>query len=132
MVPAERSDLDHQVPWPVGPTEAADLWALCRRHHRMKSHGFLGPPLSVEEEEMMPEEEEMLAVPSHPGAEADTRRPGREENSLPGLAHAAENQLSALPLLSPLPSPLGSGLASTPASLRCWAVMGAGAAVSGS
>lgn len=54
MVPAERSDLDHQVPWPVGTTQAANLWALCRRHHRMKTHGFLDPPLSAEEEEVLP------------------------------------------------------------------------------
>ncbi len=40
-VPAERCDLDHRLPWPTGRTEASDLRALCRRHHRMKSHGLL-------------------------------------------------------------------------------------------
>lgn len=44
-VPAERCDLDHQTPWDAGgETSAANLWALCRRHHRLKSHGFHPPP----------------------------------------------------------------------------------------
>ncbi|MDR8018332.1 HNH endonuclease signature motif containing protein [Nesterenkonia aerolata] len=43
-VPAERCDLDHQTPYPAGATTADNLWALCRRHHRMKSHGYLSPP----------------------------------------------------------------------------------------
>jgi hypothetical protein len=30
------TDLDHTVPWPVGPTSAANLAVLCRRHHRLK------------------------------------------------------------------------------------------------
>ena len=49
-VPAERCDIDHQVPWmhPAarsggGTTTASNLWHLCRRHHRMKSHGHLRP-----------------------------------------------------------------------------------------
>ncbi|MBP2318205.1 HNH endonuclease signature motif containing protein [Nesterenkonia lacusekhoensis] len=70
MVPAERSDLDHQVPWPAGPTEAANLWALCRRHHRMTTHGFLDPPLSVEEEEMASEQDESTSVSPRPGTES--------------------------------------------------------------
>ncbi|GFZ91198.1 HNH endonuclease signature motif containing protein [Nesterenkonia alkaliphila] len=44
-VPAERSDFDHKVPYERdGPTSAENLWALCRRHHNMKSHGYLLPP----------------------------------------------------------------------------------------
>jgi hypothetical protein len=30
------TDLDHTVPWPAGATAAANLAALCRRHHRLK------------------------------------------------------------------------------------------------
>ncbi len=30
------TDLDHTVPWPQGPTAAANLAVLCRRHHRLK------------------------------------------------------------------------------------------------
>jgi hypothetical protein len=30
------TDLDHTVPWPVGPTAATNLAVLCRRHHRLK------------------------------------------------------------------------------------------------
>ena len=29
-------DLDHVIPWPLGPTHAANLICLCRRHHRIK------------------------------------------------------------------------------------------------
>ena len=44
-ISAERCDIDHQTPWEDGgETTASNLWALCRRHHRMKSHGFLHPP----------------------------------------------------------------------------------------
>ncbi|GAA4916560.1 hypothetical protein GCM10025777_32800 [Membranihabitans marinus] len=44
-ISAERCDIDHQTPWEQGGETSADnLWALCRRHHRMKSHGFLHPP----------------------------------------------------------------------------------------
>jgi hypothetical protein len=38
-VPAARCDLDHVVPFPHGPTAAANLVPLCRRHHRFK-HQF--------------------------------------------------------------------------------------------
>ena len=34
--PAVQGDLDHTVPFPHGPTSAANLGALCRRHHRLK------------------------------------------------------------------------------------------------
>lgn len=39
--PARSCDIDHRIPYPVGPTTGANLGPLCRRHHRMKSHGFL-------------------------------------------------------------------------------------------
>jgi hypothetical protein len=29
-------DLDHVVPWPLGPTDPGNLICLCRRHHRLK------------------------------------------------------------------------------------------------
>lgn len=44
MVAAEHCDIDHQVPWPHGQTTAANLWALCRKHHRLKTAGFLDVP----------------------------------------------------------------------------------------
>ncbi len=40
-VPAERCDLDHREPWPTGPTNGDNMWALCRRHHSMKGHDVL-------------------------------------------------------------------------------------------
>jgi hypothetical protein len=36
--PAERCDLDHVTPYPTGTTDADNLAALCRRHHRLKTH----------------------------------------------------------------------------------------------
>ena len=35
-VAARFCDLDHVIPWPSGPTTAANLACLCRRHHRTK------------------------------------------------------------------------------------------------
>jgi hypothetical protein len=34
--PAHRCDLDHTVPYPAGPTSAANLTSLCRHHHLLK------------------------------------------------------------------------------------------------
>ncbi len=36
---AERCDLDHVTPWPTGRTCPQNLAPLCRRHHRLKTHG---------------------------------------------------------------------------------------------
>jgi hypothetical protein len=36
--PAHHADLDHTVPYPHGPTSAANLGVLCRHHHRLKTH----------------------------------------------------------------------------------------------
>lgn len=38
---AAGCDLDHDVPWPHGPTCACNLGPLCRRHHRIKQLGWL-------------------------------------------------------------------------------------------
>lgn len=51
-VPADRCDLDHNRPFHAGGTTSADnLAALCRRHHRLKTHGgwryVLGADASV-------------------------------------------------------------------------------------
>ena len=44
-VPAERCDIDHRIPYHQGgKTTGENLQALCRSHHRMKSHGH---PLST-------------------------------------------------------------------------------------
>lgn len=39
--PTNTCDLDHVQPWPQGATTAGNLQYLCRRHHRLKSHGLL-------------------------------------------------------------------------------------------
>ncbi|MCV7134576.1 DUF222 domain-containing protein [Mycobacterium hodleri] len=36
-VPATHTDVDHTIPWPYGPTAAANLKCLCRRHHLLKT-----------------------------------------------------------------------------------------------
>ncbi len=40
--PAFDCDIDHTIPWPVGPTQASNLKCLCRRHHLLKSF-WCGP-----------------------------------------------------------------------------------------
>ena len=35
--PATHTDIDHTVPWPAGPTCAANLKCLCRKHHLLKT-----------------------------------------------------------------------------------------------
>ena len=38
--PASRTDTDHRIPWPIGPTDADNLQCLCRHHHRAKHTSF--------------------------------------------------------------------------------------------
>jgi hypothetical protein len=38
--PARRTDKDHRLPWPFGPTDPENLHCLCRRHHRAKQAVF--------------------------------------------------------------------------------------------
>jgi hypothetical protein len=38
-VRAGHADLDHVLPHPEGATDCANLCCLCRRHHRLKTHG---------------------------------------------------------------------------------------------
>lgn len=41
-VPADRCDIDHTIPWPLGPTHASNLACKCRTHHLMKTF-WVGP-----------------------------------------------------------------------------------------
>jgi hypothetical protein len=43
-VPAARCDLDHDIPWPHGPTEVANLTSKHRAHHNLHTNGhwFVG------------------------------------------------------------------------------------------
>ncbi|WP_158277185.1 HNH endonuclease signature motif containing protein [Serinibacter arcticus] len=38
-VPTASDDVDHVIPWPTGPTSGENLHTLCRRDHRLKTHG---------------------------------------------------------------------------------------------
>jgi len=40
--PAEHADIDHTVPYPLGPTHASNLKLLCRVHHLLKTF-YTGP-----------------------------------------------------------------------------------------
>jgi hypothetical protein len=40
-----RCDLDHDTPWPRGPTAAANLGPRCRRQHEIKTRGLVGTRL---------------------------------------------------------------------------------------
>jgi hypothetical protein len=40
--PAEFCDLDHAIPWPLGPTHPSNLRAECRKHHLLKTF-WTGP-----------------------------------------------------------------------------------------
>ena len=35
--PAEESDIDHTVPWPIGPTHPSNTKCYCRTHHLLKT-----------------------------------------------------------------------------------------------
>lgn len=35
--PAEFCDIDHTIPWPLGPTHPSNLKAVCRKHHLLKT-----------------------------------------------------------------------------------------------
>jgi 5-methylcytosine-specific restriction endonuclease McrA len=37
--PSPGLDVDHVIPWPLGPTATDNLAPLCRSHHRAKTHG---------------------------------------------------------------------------------------------
>jgi hypothetical protein len=36
-VPADRCDIDHTIPYPIGPTHPSNLKCLCRTNHLMKT-----------------------------------------------------------------------------------------------
>ena len=38
---ASRCDLDHDQPWPRGPTAVTNLCPRCRRHHELKTRGLV-------------------------------------------------------------------------------------------
>ncbi len=41
LVPADTCELDHQIPWPEGPTRGSNLSPRCKRHHAYKGHGIV-------------------------------------------------------------------------------------------
>ncbi|HWV27058.1 MAG TPA: DUF222 domain-containing protein [Aeromicrobium sp.] len=55
LVPAWKCDLDHETPWPHGPTRGDNLTPKSRAHHALKGHGFSPPrPRRPPEEVALP------------------------------------------------------------------------------
>ncbi|NDK33078.1 HNH endonuclease signature motif containing protein, partial [Nesterenkonia haasae] len=82
-VAAQCCDIDHQHPWEAGgETTASNLWALCRRHHRMKSHGHLTPPTPEDKHKAHPPKRAGPAQPP-PG----NRHPDRGQHRSPSRHH---------------------------------------------
>ncbi|WP_344685257.1 HNH endonuclease signature motif containing protein, partial [Actinocorallia glomerata] len=79
-IPAQRCDLDHRLPYPAGPTSGPNLQALCRRHHRLKSHGLLTeedpatPPKTATPEPAAPPPPSPPSPPSMQGPAAPPAR----------------------------------------------------------
>lgn len=69
--PARLCDQDHLVPWPEGPTSAENLGALCRRHHRMKSHAIL--TWSLPSGQQVPADRHAHAPPRRPVSSLEHR-----------------------------------------------------------
>jgi hypothetical protein len=45
---AGRCDLDHDTPWPRGPTDADNLGPRCRRQHEIKTRGLVRTQLHAD------------------------------------------------------------------------------------
>jgi hypothetical protein len=45
---AHRCDLDHDIPWPRGPTDVANLGPRCRRQHEIKTRGLVTTRLHLD------------------------------------------------------------------------------------
>ncbi|WP_344744548.1 HNH endonuclease signature motif containing protein [Nesterenkonia aethiopica] len=94
-IPAQRCDLDHRLPYPAGSTSGPNLQALCRRHHRLKSHGLL-----TEEEPATPPKTATPMGPGSPSAPPSPPappRPCRSRHRPPPLTRLNWTALRAMP-----------------------------------
>ena len=78
---ASGCDLDHLVPYPRGETSAANLHALCRRHHRLKHE--TGWTVTTQPGNRLEWTSPLGAVYT-----TDPPTPGDEAHTLTGLDHA--------------------------------------------
>ncbi len=92
--PASQCDLDHEKPWPEGPTSGTNLDPKCRREHALKGHGVLAEIIARHH----------AAKASH--EHRDRRRPPEHEHS------PIEAQLAkSLTLYDPADDLLGTAIA---------------------
>lgn len=68
--PAELCDVDHTVPYPLGPTHASNLKILCRKHHLLKT--FWSGPTGWRDEQRP----DGAVVWTAPTGQTYTTRPG--------------------------------------------------------
>ncbi|MCW2509746.1 MAG: putative endonuclease, partial [Modestobacter sp.] len=91
---ARRDDLDHTVPWPAGPTNPANLAALCRHHHRL-SHQAPGWRLRGLDDGGLqwttPTGQVLVTHPPRHGADDDLSPPGQDPPHEPGTAAVPES-----------------------------------------
>jgi hypothetical protein len=79
-------DLDHTIPWPGGPTSAANLCSLCRHHHRLRHQA---PGWAVRTlpdgglEWTTPGGHTVTTYPPRYGSDDDLPPPGKPEEALP-------------------------------------------------
>lgn len=93
--PAARCDLDHDDPWPRGPTSVTNLDPKCRRHHQAKTHGVVRTELCTGESGCR--RSVTWTLPS--GLRMTTAPP-----PLPGCADGALDSVSRRARLHPSPS----------------------------
>ncbi len=98
-VTATRADLDHDDPWPAGPTAAWNLTARGRRTHQHKHHGWT-PLRTATSTLWLSPAGQLVEVPRHtsppPGTTTGTRRPTprprRAPPARPAPAHHQRRQ----------------------------------------
>jgi len=100
QTPASRCDLDHLKPYePDGITADTNLWALCRRHHRLKDQ-HTGWTVTGDPAHLMIWTSPMgRRYESHPyHYQDDDPIPNEPPEPLPGLAGESEQAITVIPM----------------------------------
>ena len=86
---AHRCDLDHDVPWPRGPTEVDNLAPRHRRHHELKTRGLIRTRLN---QDGSVEHTMLTGLASPPGP---NRYPATHPAKATDLAKATDHETAA-------------------------------------